>query len=136
VADDAMTFNEIQPQEQLMPYVDGFVIPVPEKNIAAYRKMAAAAGKVWMEHGALQYRECVGDELAIEGMAPWAKTIKLKPGETLVFSWISYKSKTHRNQVNKKVMKDPRMNEMMEGKKMPFDMKRMLYGGFNVLVDL
>jgi uncharacterized protein YbaA (DUF1428 family) len=136
VADDAMTFNEIQPQEQLMPYVDGFVIPVPEKNIAAYRKMAAAAGKVWMEHGALQYRECVGDELAVEGMAPWAKTIKLKPGETLVFSWISYKSKTHRNQVNKKVMKDPRMNEMMEGKKMPFDMKRMLYGGFNVLVDL
>ena len=119
-----------------MAYVDGFLIPLPEKNVADYRKMAAAAGKVWMEYGALQYRESVGDELAIEGMAPWAKTIKLKPGETLVFSWISYKSKTHRNQVNKKVMKDPRMNKMMEGKKMPFDVKRMLYGGFNVLVDL
>jgi uncharacterized protein YbaA (DUF1428 family) len=89
-----------------------------------------------MEYGALQYRECVGDELAVEGMLPWAKAIKLKPGETLVFSWISYKSKTHRNQVNKKVMKDERIANMMEGKEMPFDMKRMLYGGFNVLVDL
>jgi uncharacterized protein YbaA (DUF1428 family) len=119
-----------------MAYVDGFLIPVPEKNIAAYRKMAAAAGKVWMEYGALQYRECVGDELAVEGMTPWSKSIKLKAGETLVFSWISYKSKTHRNQVNKKVMKDERIAKMMEGKEMPFDVKRMLYGGFNVLVDL
>jgi uncharacterized protein YbaA (DUF1428 family) len=119
-----------------MAYVDGFLIPIPKKNLPAYRKMAAAAGKVWMEYGALQYRECVGDELAVKGMTPWAKSIKLKPGETLVFSWISYKSKTHRNQVNKQVMKDERMNKMMEGKKMPFDVKRMLYGGFNVLVDL
>jgi uncharacterized protein YbaA (DUF1428 family) len=88
-----------------------------------------------MEYGALQYRECVGDELAIKGMTPWAKSIKLKPGETLVFSWISYKSKTHRNQVNKQVMKDERIEKMMEGK-IPFDVKRMLYGGFNVLVDM
>ena len=99
-----------------MAYVDGFVIPVPEKNVAAYRKMAAAAGKVWMEYGALQYCECVGDELAVEGMLPWAKGVKLKPGETLVFSWISYKSKAHRNQVNKKVIKDELLNKMMEGK--------------------
>ena len=116
-----------------MAYVDGFLIPLPEKNVAAYRKMAAAAGKVWMEYGALQYRECVGDELDVEGMAPWAKTIKLKPRETLVFSWISYKSKTHRNQVNKKVMKD--MNAMGAPKDMPFDMKRMLFGGFKTLVE-
>jgi len=123
-----------------MAYVDGFVIPIPEKNLPAYRRMAQKAGKVWMELGALEYRECVGDDLEIEGttpfsMTPFSKALKLKAGETVVFSWIVYKSKAHRDRVNASVLKDPRMAQM-QGKSMPFDVKRMLYGGFRVLVDL
>ena len=118
-------------------YVDGFVLPMPKKNVEAYRKIAAKAGKVWREHGALDYRECVGDDLNVKGMGvPFPRQIKTKPGETVVFSWILYKSKAHRDAVNKKVMKDPRLAAMMSGEeKMPFDVKRMLYGGFKVIVE-
>jgi uncharacterized protein YbaA (DUF1428 family) len=120
-----------------MAYVDGFVIPVPTKNIPAYVNMAKKAGKVWMEYGALEYRECVGDDLEPEGMTPFGKPFRLKADETIVFSWIVYKSKTHRKQVLGNVMKDPRIMEMMPDKKeQPFDPKRMLYGGFKTVVEL
>jgi uncharacterized protein YbaA (DUF1428 family) len=117
-----------------MKYVDGFVLVVPKKNVKAYQKMAALGGKVWMKHGALEYRECIGDDLNSPMGLPFPKLVKLKSGETVAFSWIVYKSRAHRDAVNKKVMKDPSMNSM-EGKKMPFDMKRMAYGGFKTLVD-
>ena len=119
-----------------MPYVDGFVLPVPKKNMPAYRRMAQKAGKVWKEHGALEYFECTGDDLEVKegcGM-PFTKLAKLKPDETVVFSWIVYKSKAHRDRVNAKVMKDPRLGSMMDIKAMPFDVKRMAYGGFKMLV--
>jgi uncharacterized protein YbaA (DUF1428 family) len=118
-----------------MPYVDGFVIPVPKKNLPAYTRMAKQAGQVWKEHGALEYFECAGDDLDIKFGLPFKKLAKLKPGETVIFSWIVYKSRAHRDQVNAKVMKDPRLNDMMKNKKMPFDDKRMTYGGFKVLVE-
>ena len=120
-----------------MTYVDGFVLPVPKKNIAAYRRMSTAAGKVWREHGALEYRECRGDDLAVkEGMGTsFARVAKVNPGETVFFSWIVYKSRAHRDAVNKKVMKDKRLQAMMDPKKMPFDMNRMTMGGFGMLVD-
>ncbi len=116
-------------------YVDGFVVPVPKAKLAAYRKMSAKAGKIWMELGALQYVECVGDDLNIKGVASFPKQLKLKRGETVMFSWIAYKSKAQRDAVNKKVMKDPRMANF-DMKDMPFDVKRMLYGGFKLIVDL
>jgi len=118
-----------------MSYVDGFVLPVPKKNIAAYRRMASQAGKIWREHGALDYKECAGDDLKIKGVVSFPKLAKAKSSETVFFSFIVYKSKAHRNQVNAKVMKDPRIANMMSGKKMPFDVKRMAYGGFKILVD-
>ena len=118
-----------------MPYVDGYLLPVPRKNLAAYRKMAAKAGKIWREHGALDYKECAGDDLDTKFGIPFGKQMKLKRGETVVFAWIVFKSKADRNRVNAKVMKDPRVNEGVDPKKMPFDMKRMVYGGFTVLVD-
>jgi uncharacterized protein YbaA (DUF1428 family) len=117
-----------------MPYVDGFLLPVPRKNLAAYRKMAAAAAKVWRDHGALEYRECVGDDLKADFALPFPKAMSLKPGEVPVFSWIVYKNKAHRDRVNKLVMKDPRLAASMTGP-MPFDVKRMAYGGFKVLVE-
>lgn len=117
-------------------YVDGFLLPIPTKNLPAYRRMAQLAGKVWKEYGALEYIECVGDDLDIKGMVPFPKTLKVKPGETVVLAWIVYKSKAHRNKVNAQVMKDPRLNSMCDVKNMPFDFKRMVYGGFKVLVDL
>jgi uncharacterized protein YbaA (DUF1428 family) len=117
-----------------MSYVDGFVLPVPSKNMAAYRKMAAKAGKIWREHGALEYRECSGDDLDVKFGLPFPKALKLRPGEVPVFSWIVFKSKADRDKVNAKVMKDPRLDSM-DPKTMPFDVKRMLYGGFKVLVD-
>lgn len=117
-----------------MQYVDGFVLPVPKKNLKTYARIAAAAAKVWREHGALEYRECVGEDLAVKFGVPFPKQIKTKPGETVVFSWIVYKSRAHRDKVNAKVMKDPRITGMM-GEEMPFDCKRMLYGGFEVLVE-
>lgn len=119
-----------------MKYVDGYVLPVPKKNLAAYRRMAQKAGKVWMEHGALQFCECVGDDLKTKMAASFPETIKLKPGEAAVFSWITFKSRAHRDSVNAKVMKDPRLAKMMDMKSMPFDSKRMVYGGFKTVVDL
>ncbi len=119
-----------------MSYVDGFVLPVPKKNLPAYRRIARKAGKVWREHGALEYRECVGDDVKVGKLTSFPRSVKLKPGETVVFSWIVYKSRSHRDRVNAKVMKDPRLADMMDPKTMPFDAKRMIYGGFKVTVDL
>jgi uncharacterized protein YbaA (DUF1428 family) len=119
-----------------MPYVDGYVLPVPKKNLAAYARMAKKAGKIWREHGALEFRETAGDDLKVKWGATFPKGLKLKPGETVVFSWIVFKSRAHRDQVNARVMADPRIAQMMDTKSMPFDPKRMLYGGFKVLVDL
>jgi uncharacterized protein YbaA (DUF1428 family) len=116
-------------------YVDGFLLPVPKKNVEAYRRMAQKAGKVWRDHGALEYRECVGDDVRAKGAVPFKRGVKLKPGEKVFFSWIVYKSRAHRDRVNAKVMQDPRIQSMMEGKAMPFDVKRMAYGGFKVLVE-
>src|SRR5688500_7455897 len=111
-----------------MRYVDGFVMPLPTKKLKEYRQMARKAGKVWREHGALEYLECVGDDLKTKMGVPFPRLAKVKPGETVVFSWIVYKSRGHRNRVNAKVMKDPRMKAMMDPKTMPFDVKRMAYG--------
>lgn len=118
-----------------MPYVDGFVLPVPKKNMQAYRRMAVKAGKIWRELGALEYRECVGDDLDVKMGVPFTRIVKPKPGETIVFSWIVYKSRAHRDRVNAKVMADPRLASMMDVKNTPFDCKRMAYGGFKVLVE-
>lgn len=119
-----------------MRYVDGFVLPVPKKNLAAYRRLARKAGRIWREHGALEYRECAGDDLNLKWAVPFPRLAKLKPGETVVFSWIIYKSRAHRDRVNVKVMKDPRLTAMCDPKDMPFDCKRIACGGFKVLVDL
>jgi uncharacterized protein YbaA (DUF1428 family) len=116
-------------------YVDGFVLPVPRKNLKAYRRMAQKAGRVWRDHGALEFRECAGDDLAVKMGVGFPRRIKVKRGETVMFSWIVFKSKADRDRVNKKVMKDPRLAKMMDPKSMPFDVKRMTYGGFKVLVD-
>ena len=117
-------------------YVDGVVLPVPRTNLDADKKMSQKAGKIWREHGALEYRECVGDDLQSEFGVPFPKTVKLKTGETVVFSWIVFKSRADRDRVNKKVMADPRLGAMMDPKAMPFDTKRMVYGGFKSIVDL
>ena len=116
-------------------YVDGFVLPVPKKNLPAYRRMAQVAGKVWREHGALEYRECAGDDLKVTMRMPFPKGIKTKTGETVVFAYIVYQSRAHRDQVNAKVMKDPRIIDSCDPKNMPFDCKRMLYGGFKTIVE-
>ncbi|GIK16390.1 MAG: hypothetical protein BroJett003_13540 [Planctomycetota bacterium] len=118
-----------------MAYVDGFVLPVPTKNLAAYRKIAKKAGKIWREYGALEYRECVGDDLDVHCGVPFPKLVKPKAGETIVFSWIVYKSKAQRDKVNAKIMTDPRIAAMCDPKATPFDCKRMCYGGFKVLVE-
>ena len=118
-----------------MTYVDGFVVPVPKKNVQAYARMSRKGAKIWMEHGALQYCECVGDDMDVPMGLPFPKGIKIKPGETVVFAWIVYKSRAHRDRVNAKVMADPRLAPPKDGKEMPFDMKRMLYGGFKTIVD-
>jgi uncharacterized protein YbaA (DUF1428 family) len=116
-------------------YVDGFVIPLLKKNLNAYRRMAQKAGKVWRDHGAVEFRECVGDDLNIKMGKPFPRGIKLKPGETVLFSYIVFKSRAHRDRVNARVMKDPRLAKMMSSKAMPFDVKRMMYGGFKTIVD-
>jgi len=116
-------------------YVDGFVVPVPKKNLGAYRRIAQMAGRIWRQYGALEYRECVGDDLHVKFAVPFPRGIKVKREETVVFSWITYKSRAHRDSVNAKVMKDPRMAKMVDRKSPPFDCNRMLYGGFRVLVD-
>jgi uncharacterized protein YbaA (DUF1428 family) len=119
-----------------MNYVDGFVVPVPTKNLAAYRRMASLAGKVWREHGALEYIECVADDVKPGKVTSFPQSVKLKRGETVVFSWIVYKSRKDRDRVNAKVMKDPRIAPMMDVKSLPFDGKRMFWGGFKEIVDL
>ncbi|MGH8710188.1 MAG: DUF1428 domain-containing protein [Burkholderiales bacterium] len=119
-----------------MRYVDGFVLPVPKKNLQAYRRMAQKAGKVWREHGALEYIECVADDVKPGKYTSFPQSVKLKPSETVVFAWIVYKSRAHRDRVNAKVMKDPRLSDMMDPKSLPFDGKRMFWGGFKVLVDI
>ena len=119
-----------------MRYVDGFVLPVPRKSLPAYLRMARKAGRVWREHGALEYRECVGDDLNVKMGMPFPRMAKLKRNETVVFSWIVFKSRAHRDRVNAKVMKDPRLAKMMDPKAMPFDCERMAYGGFKILVDV
>jgi uncharacterized protein YbaA (DUF1428 family) len=118
-----------------MAYVDGFLLAVPKKKMDTYLKLARKAGKVWKEHGALEYRETVGDDLKVKMGMPFPKAARAKAGETVVFSWIVYKSKAHRDSVNKKVMKDERLASMMDPKSMPFDVKRMAYGGFRIRVD-
>ncbi|CAN5341816.1 DUF1428 domain-containing protein [soil metagenome] len=117
-------------------YVDGFVLPVPKKNLDAYRRMARKAGKVWREHGALEYVECVGDDVKPGKHTSFPQSVKLKPGETVIFAYIVYKSRAQRDRVNEKVMKDPRLADMMDPNAMPFDGKRMFWGGFETLVEL
>ena len=120
-----------------MNYVDGFVLPVEEKRLAEYWKIARHAGKIWREHGALEYFECVADDVKAGKVTSFPQSVKLKPGEIVVFAWIVYKSRAHRDRVNAKVMKDPRLMPMMDPKKkMPFDMKRMFFGGFKIVVGL
>jgi uncharacterized protein YbaA (DUF1428 family) len=116
-------------------YVDGFVLPVPKRNLDAYRRIARRAGKLWREHGALEYRECVAEDVQPGELTSFPQSVQLKRGETVVFAWIVYRSRAHRDRVNAKVMADPRMSDGMEAKDMPFDMKRMIYGGFEVVVD-
>lgn len=118
-----------------MHYVDGFVVPVPTANLAAYRKMARRAGKIWREHGALEYVECLGDDVSPGKLTSFPQAVKLKDGETVVFSWIVYKSRRERDRINKKVMADPRLADMMDPRQLPFDGKRMFWGGFKVLVE-
>ncbi|HXM81811.1 MAG TPA: DUF1428 domain-containing protein [Burkholderiales bacterium] len=119
-----------------MAYVDGFVVPVPKKKLQAYRRMALKAGKIWREHGALEFRESVADDVKWGKRTSFPRSVKQKPGETVVFSYIVYKSRADRDRVVAKVMKDKRLAAMMDPKSMPFDAKRMIYGGFKVLVDL
>ena len=118
-----------------MPYVDGFVLPISRRNIPAYLSMSRKAGKIWKQLGALEYRECIGDDLKIEGALTFLKAARAKTGETVIFSWITHKSRAHRDRVNARVMKDPRILRMMKVK-CPFDVKRMAMGGFKVRVDL
>ena len=118
-------------------YVDGYVIPIKKRNLAAYRRLAFKCGKVWMDHGALGFMECAGEDLKTKFARSFTKLAKTKPGETVLFSFIVYQSRKDRDRVNAKVMKDPRLAAMMNPEaKMPFDMKRMTYGGFSTLVDL
>lgn len=118
-----------------MSYVDGFVLPIPKDKIEAYREMAGKAAVVWKEHGALQYVEALGDDLEIEDVFPFTKLGTVQEGEIVVFAWILYKSREHRDEVNKKVMADPRIKGMCGSEDMPFDFKRMAYGGFTVIVE-
>jgi uncharacterized protein YbaA (DUF1428 family) len=117
-------------------YVDGFVVPVPRKNLDAYRSMARKAGKVWIEHGALQYTECVADDVKPGKLTSFPQSVKLEADETVIFAWIVYKSRAQRDKVNAKVMADPRLAHMMDPKALPFDGMRMFWGGFKGLVEL
>lgn len=119
-----------------MSYVDGFVLPVPKANLAAYRKMARLAGKIWREHGALHYVECVADDVPDGKVTSFPKAVKLKPGEVVVFSWVVYKSRADRNRIVPKVMADPRLEAQMDPKKLPFDGMRMFWGGFKPILEL
>jgi uncharacterized protein YbaA (DUF1428 family) len=118
-----------------MSYVDGFVVPVPKKNLAAYRRMAKKAGAVWMEYGALSYVECVADDVKPGKLTSFPQSVKLKADEVVIFSWITYKSRAQRDSINKKVMADPRLKDMMNTAALPFDAKRMFFGGFKKLIE-
>ena len=117
-----------------MAYVDGFVVPVPRKNLAAYRKLSRLCGKVWREHGALEYREWVAEDVKVGKWTSFPRAVKKRPGETIVFAWITYKSRAARDRVNARVLADPRLKVMMDRSKTPFDGKRLIYGGFASLV--
>jgi uncharacterized protein YbaA (DUF1428 family) len=119
-----------------MSYVDGFVVPVPVKNLAAYRRLAKKAGKIWREFGALDYKEWIGDDVPVGKLTSFPRSVKVKRGETVVFAWIVYKSRADRDRINAKVMKEPRLADMMDPKKVLFDGKRLIYGGFKLLVDV
>jgi uncharacterized protein YbaA (DUF1428 family) len=124
-------------KEITMAYVDGFIVAVPKKNIAAYRKMSTKAGKIWREYGALDYREWIADDVKVGKLTSFPRSVKQKPGETVVFAWITYKSRAQRDKINAKVMADPRLKSSMgDMKSMPFDPKRMIYGGFTSLVKV
>ncbi len=118
-----------------MNYVDGFVVPVPKDNLPAYKRMSRKMGKIWREYGALEFRECVGDDVQPGKTTSFPQSVKLKPGEVVVFSWIVYASRAQRNRINAKAMKDPRLADMMDPKAMPFDGKRMFMGGFKMVID-
>jgi uncharacterized protein YbaA (DUF1428 family) len=131
-----MRVKRQQKRSSDMPrYVDGFVVPVPKKNLDAYRRMAQKAGEIWREYGALEFRECVAEDVKVGKLTSFPQSVKRKPGETVVFSWIVFKSRADRDRINAKVMKDPRLAEMMDARDMPFDGKRMIYGGFEMLVE-
>ncbi|TBR40641.1 DUF1428 domain-containing protein [Dyella terrae] len=115
-------------------YVDGFVLPLPVKNLAAYKRLARKAGKIWLEHGALAYRECVADDVQGGELTSFPQAVQLKRGETVVFSWAVYKSRAHRDRVIKKVMSDPRLD--LKPRELPFDGMRMFWGGFRTIVNL
>jgi uncharacterized protein YbaA (DUF1428 family) len=119
-----------------MSYVDGFLVPVPKKKVADYRRMAAKAGKIWREHGALEFRECIADDVTWGKRTSFPRSVKQKNGETVFFSYIVYKSRADRDRINAKVMKDKRLAKMMDSKAMPFDGKRMIWGGFKTVIDL
>jgi uncharacterized protein YbaA (DUF1428 family) len=119
-----------------MSYVDGFLVPVPKKKLADYRRMAAKAGRIWREHGALEFRECIADDVKWGKRTSFPRSVKQKSGETVFFSYIVYKSRADRDRINAKVMKDKRLAKMMDPKAMPFDARRMIWGGFKTVVDL
>lgn len=116
-------------------YVDGFIVPVPKKKVKDYVKIAKLAGKVWMDHGALEYHECEADDVKVGKLTSFPRSVQRKASETVFFSWIVYKSRAHRDAILKKVMSDPRLAHLMDPKKMPFDGKRMIYGGFKTAVS-
>jgi uncharacterized protein YbaA (DUF1428 family) len=119
-----------------MSYVDGFVVPVPKKKVSAYRSMAKKAGKIWREYGAIEFRECVADDVKVGKRTSFPRSVKLKPNETVMFSWIVYRSRGQRDRVMAKVMKDKRIAGMMQTKDLPFDAKRTIFGGFKTMVSL
>jgi uncharacterized protein YbaA (DUF1428 family) len=119
-----------------MSYVDGFVLPLPADRVEEYCRQAEAAGRIWIEHGALNFRECIGDDMTAEGLTTFPELAKAGAGETVVFSYIVFRSREHRDEVNAKVMADPRLEGLCDPDNPPFDFKRMAYGGFRVLVDL
>ena len=119
-----------------MAYVDGFIVAVPKKNLAAYKKLSVLCGKVWREHGALDYREWVADDVKVGKLTSFPRAVKKKPDETVVFAWITYKSRAARDKVNARVMADPRLKSAMDASNAPFDAKRLIYGGFESLVKV
>jgi uncharacterized protein YbaA (DUF1428 family) len=127
--------DEPEKEPRMSHYVDGYVVPVPKKKIGAYRRMAQKAGKIWREHGALDFKECVADDVKPGKVTSFPQSVKLKAGETVVFSYIVFKSRRQRDRVNAAVMKDKRLASMMDPKSMPFDAKRMFWGGFRTIVE-